>query len=322
MTEQVKPFISIVVPAFCEERNIPILYDELIGILKTIDSEWEIIFIDDGSKDGTWLEICKLYHFDKRIRGFKLSRNFGHQYALIAGLSHSHGQVVITMDADLQHPPEIIPLLLEEWRKGVKIVNTIRIDKNIPWKKKITSKIFYKVFSVLSGVKLTAGMADFRLLDRQVVDDLMGLKESVLFLRGLIEWLGYKSSKIEYTCGRRFFGRTKYSTRKMLSLAWTAITSFSIIPLRLGILLGLMTSLIAVYQLVEALYTKLFTNDAVPGWASTIGIVSLLFAILFVFLGIIGEYIGRILTQAQNRPRFIISERLESENPQRKKKFH
>ena len=313
MTEQTKPLLSIVIPAFYEEGNILKLYGELVCTLNTIDLKWEIIFIDDGSQDGTWQEICKLYNTDKRVRGLKLSRNFGHQHAIIAGLSYSLGQVVITMDADLQHPPATIPLLLEEWRKGVKIVNTIRIDTNISWKKKVSARLFYKVFSFLSGVKLSEGMADFRLLDRQVVEELIGLNEGALFLRGLIEWLGYKSSRIEYTCGERFSGRTKYNIRKMLSLGWTGITSFSIVPLRIGIILGLITSIFAFYQLIDAVYTKLFTDDAVAGWASTIGIISLLFAILFVFLGIIGEYIGRILTQVQNRPKFIISERVESE---------
>ncbi|MHC4267838.1 MAG: glycosyltransferase [Planctomycetota bacterium] len=313
MKEQAKPFISVVVPAFYEEDNIRKFYEELVGTLKTIDLKWELIFIDDGSQDGTWQEICKLYNNDKRVRGLKLSRNFGHQYSLIAGLSNSRGQVVITMDADLQHPPDIIPLLLEEWKKGVKIVHTIRIDNsNISWKKKISSRLFYKVFSFLSGVKLSSGMADFRLLDRQVVDEIISLKEGALFLRGLIEWLGYKSSKIEYTCRNRFHGSSKYNTWKMLSFAWTGITSFSIVPLRIGILLGLITSVFAILQLFDAVYTKLFTDES-SEWASIVGIMSLLFAILFVFLGIIGEYIGRILMQVQNRPRFIISERIESE---------
>ena len=312
--------LSIVVPTFNEEGNIQKFYEELLQVLGT-KLVWEIIFIDDGSTDSSWENINKLYQKDIRIRGLRFSRNFGHQYALFAGLSNAYGQAVITMDADLQHPPDTIPLLLEEWRKGVKIVNTIRIDNNISRKKKISSKLFYKIFSFLSGVKLSAGMADFRLLDRQVVEDLLGLKEGSLFLRGMIEWLGYKSSKIEFKCGDRFFGSTKYNLRKMLSLAWTGITSFSIIPLRIGILLGLMTSLFAFYQLFQAVYTKLFTDDAVAGWASTIGIISLLFAILFVFLGIIGEYIGRILIQVQNRPRFIINERIETNAPNSDKSY-
>jgi len=314
MTDQLKPLISLVVPAFYEEGNIIKFYEELVGTIQTVDLKWEFIFIDDGSQDGTWQEICNLYNRDKRVRGLKLSRNFGHQYALIAGLSNSRGQVVITMDADLQHPPDIIPLLLEEWREGVKIVHTIRKDNsNISWRKKISSRLFYKVFSFLSGVSLSSGMADFRLLDRQVVDEIIALKEGALFLRGLIEWLGYKSSKIEYTCRDRFHGSTKYSTWKMLSFAWTGITSFSIVPLRTGIVLGLITSLFAVFQLFDAVYTRLFTGES-SEWASIVGIISLLFAILFVFLGIIGEYIGRILMQVQNRPRFIISERMESKN--------
>ena len=147
-TEEHMVECSVVIPVYNEETNTRLLIPRLKKVMDSLKKSYEIIFIDDGSKDGTWQEICKLYHLDKRIRGFKLSRNFGHQYAIIAGFSHSRGQVVITMDADMQHPPEIIPLLLEEWRKGAKIVHTIRIDNNnIPWKKKISSRIFYKIFS-------------------------------------------------------------------------------------------------------------------------------------------------------------------------------
>ncbi len=316
------PTLTIVIPTFCEEGNLPKLYEELNKVLGSLDLEWEIIFVDDGSKDNTWQEIYKFYKHDKRVRGLKFTRNFGHQYALIAGLSNALGKAVITMDADLQHPPNVIPQLLEEWYRGSKIVHTIRKDKeNISWFKKISSEFFYKMFSFLSGVKLSGGMADFRLLDRQVVDELIQFKEGALFLRGLVEWLGYKSSKVEFECGDRFSGNSKYSLKKMLKFAWTGITSFSIIPLRVGILLGLLTSLFAFYQLFEAVYTRLFTNEAITGWASTIGIISLLFGVLFIFLGIVGEYIGRILIQVQGRPRFIISERIESEIFLSKEKF-
>ncbi|MDZ7343956.1 MAG: glycosyltransferase family 2 protein [candidate division KSB1 bacterium] len=303
------PVLSVVIPAYYEEGNLQRLYDELTQALSTAALTYEIIFVDDGSADATWQEIAALHLHDSRVKGLRLSRNFGHQYALFAGLSASRGQAVVTMDADLQHPPAVIPELLKEWRKGMKIVHTIRNDhETISWGKKLTSKIFYKLFSFLSGVQLSSGMADFRLLDRQVANELLKLKEGGLFLRGLVQWVGYPSSKVEFQCRDRFAGKSKYNFRRMLKFAWAGITSFSIKPLRLGILIGFLTSLLAFYQLGEAIYIKFFTTKAVPGWASIIGIQSMLFGVLFVFLGIISEYIARILEEVRQRPRFIVSE--------------
>lgn len=305
------PQISVVIPAYNEPGNLLRLYTELTEVLSSLNMSWEIIFVDDGSEDKTWEEIISIYTTDMRVKGIRLSRNFGHQYALLAGLSQAMGEAVITMDADLQHPPKVIPMLVGEWHKGKKIVHTIRLDpKDLPFLKKFTSKLFYKVFAFLSGVKIDQGMADFRLLDRQVVNEILRLREGGLFLRGLVQWVGYPSSKIEFQGRSRFSGESKYKFRKMLKFAWMGITSFSIIPLRLGIILGLLTSTVAFYQLLDAIYAKFFTDKAVPGWASMIGMVSLLFAVLFVLLGIIGEYIARILEEVRGRPRFIISEQV------------
>jgi dolichol-phosphate mannosyltransferase len=305
------PVLSVVIPAYYEEGNLQRLYDELTQALSIADLAYEIIFVDDGSADATWQEITALHLRDNRVKGLRLSRNFGHQYALFAGLSASRGQAVVTMDADLQHPPAVIPELLQEWRKGMKIVHTVRNDhEGISWGKKLTSKIFYKFFSFLSGVQLSSGMADFRLLDRQVANELLKLKEGGLFLRGLVQWIGYPNSQVEFQCRDRFTGKSKYNFRRMLKFAWAGITSFSIKPLRLGIFIGFLTGLLAFYQLGEAIYIKFFTDRAVPGWASIIGIQSMLFGVLFVFLGIVGEYIARILEEVRQRPRFVVSEAL------------
>jgi polyisoprenyl-phosphate glycosyltransferase len=247
---------------------------------------------------------------DVRVKGLRLSRNFGHQYALFAGLANATGQAVITMDADLQHPPAAIPELLAHWRNGSKIVHTVRIDhRDTSRMKKITSRVFYRMFSYLSGINLSPGMADFRLLDRQVVDELLQLSEGGLFLRGLIHWLGYPSSQLEFRCRERFSGESKYNVRKMLKFGWTGVTSFSLVPLRLGIILGFITSLVAFCGLGYAVWGKL-AGQAVPGWASEVGVQSFLFGILFIMLGIIGEYIGRILDEVRRRPRFLIHERV------------
>jgi len=240
-----------------------------------------------------------------------LSRNFGHQYSLFAGLKHSRGKAVISMDADLQHPPAMIGKLLEQWRNGYQLVHTVRLDhEGISGFKKKTSQLFYRFFSFLSGVELSEGVADFRLLDRQVVNEILGFKEGGLFLRGLVHWVGYKNTYVDYQCQERYAGESKYNFKRMLKFAWTGITSFSIIPLRIGVIIGLLTSLFAFYQLAEAVYVKFFTNLAVPGWASVIGLVSLLFGVLFILLGIIGEYIARILEEVRGRPRYIISEQV------------
>jgi dolichol-phosphate mannosyltransferase len=303
------PLLSIVIPAYHEEGNLNKLHEEVNNELTSAGISWELIFVDDGSTDRTWEEIDSLHRQDDRVVGLRLSRNFGHQYALYAGLSHSVGNAVVSMDADLQHPPSVIPQLLQEWYKGSKIVHTIRDDfDGISWRKKITSKLFYKVFSFLSGVKLTPGMADFRLLDRQVVDDLLKMKEAGLFIRGIVQWVGYPKAEISYKCGKRHSGASKYNLRRMLKFAWTGVTSFSIIPLRVSIIIGLLTSCFAFYQLGEALYVKYFTDQAVPGWASIIGLQSLLFGVLFILLGILGEYMARILEEVRQRPRFIISD--------------
>jgi len=303
------PRISIVIPAYNEAGNLAKLYSELVKVLPSLNMSWEIILVDDGSRDNTWMEIVSLCKSDTRIKGIRLSRNFGHQYALFAGLSQAMGEAVITMDADLQHSPQVVPTLVDEWQKGNKIVHTVRLDsRDLPFLKKVTSKLFYRIFSFLSGVKIEPGMADFRLLDRQVVDEIIRLKESRLFLRGLVQWVGYPNSKVEFESGHRFSGESKYNFHRMLKFAWTGITSFSIVPLRMAIILGLISSMFAFYRLVYALYIKLFTDKAVPGWASLTIVVSLLFGILFILIGILGEYMARILEEVRSRPRFIISE--------------
>ena len=301
--------LSIVVPVFNEAGNIEKLCSELIPVLERLGVEWEIIFCDDGSDDATWKIIELLHNNDARIKGIRFSRNFGHQYALFAGMQHASGKAVITMDGDLQHPPELVPEMLERWRAGDKIVHTVRTyNKEQTVLKRVLSRLFYRLFSFLSGVEMESGMADFRLLDRQVLDELLKFKEEGLFLRGIVHWVGYQSSKLDFQCGERFSGKEKYNLKKMLKLAWTGITSFSMVPLRLSILIGVLTSLLAFSEMLYAIYAKLFTDTAVPGWASGVAVVSFLFGILFIMLGVLGEYIGRVLIESRSRPRFIVSE--------------
>ena len=304
-----KPQLSVVIPAFNEEGNLTKVCGELFHILSKVEMSWEILIVDDGSKDATWDEIKLLHISDKRVKGVRLSRNFGHQYALFAGLSQAAGKAVISMDADHQHPPQVIPKLVDEWKKGNKIVHTIRFDpEDFSFFKKSASKLFYKVFSFLSGVKIEYGMADFRLLDRQVLDDILKFREDGLFLRGLVHWVGYPSSKVKFESQNRLGGTSKYTLMKMIKFAVTGITSFSIIPLRLGIIAGVISSLISFALMVEALHAKIILKTAVPGWATTVIVLTFMFGMLFILLGLIGEYIGRILIEVRSRPLFLINE--------------
>jgi dolichol-phosphate mannosyltransferase len=305
--------LSLVVPAYNEQGNLRQLHAQLESTLAPLVSTWEVLFVDDGSTDGTWSEITALHAEDSRVRGIRLSRNFGHQDALIAGMTHAFGDVVITMDADLQHPPYIIPKLIAEWRRGNKIVKTVRREsRELPAFKRLSSRLFYQVFTYLSGVNLRAGMADFRLLDREVLQQVLNFKEAGLFLRGIVEWVGYPNSTVDFECGVRFSGKTKFTLLRMLKFAWHGVSSFSLVPLRMGILLGLAASTIAFLGVAYAILTKWLDGQAAQGWASSVAIVSFLFGVLFVFLAVLAEYVGRILIEVRGRPRFIVSERLDA----------
>lgn len=303
-------YVSVVVPACNEEGNIPLLYALLCEVLQGIEGlRWELILVDDGSRDRTWAMIGELAATDLRVRGVRLSRNFGHQYALMAGMEMAGGEALIMMDCDLQHPAEMLPLMIEKWRAGCKVVKTMRQeDAGGSWFKQFTSRNFYRFFSWLSGVALQPGLADFRLLDRQPLNELLRFGEQGLFLRGLVEWIGYPSCILPYQPGKRVRGRSQYSLKKMLSFAWKGISSFSLMPLRIGMLAGLVGSVVSFLGILYAILGKIFGSETVPGWASTLMVLSLLFSLLFFYLGILGEYVGRIVVEVQRRPRFIISE--------------
>jgi dolichol-phosphate mannosyltransferase len=312
--------LSIIIPVFNEAGNLPQLFKELNEVLVSLDVAPEILFADDGSTDSTWEMIEALHREHDFVGGVRLSRNFGHQYALLAGLANAKGDAVITMDGDLQHPVKMLPELFNEWRRGNMIVHTSRIDPpNLSPFKRWTSRLYYKIFSYLSGVKIESGMADFRLLDRRVVKDILQFNEDGLFFRGIVQWVGYRTTTLPYTCQERFSGTSKYSLRKMIKLAWNGITSFSIVPLRLAIFIGVITSCIAFAEILYAIGVKLFSDTAVPGWASAISVISFLFGVLFILLGIVGEYIGRILVEVRQRPRYLISDTVGIRNISRDK---
>lgn len=304
----VENLLSVVIPAFNEEQNVAPLYLELTAVLKTSGFDYEIIFADDGSRDNTFEEIKKLSAQDPKVSGISLSRNFGHQVAIMAGLQHSKGSIVVMMDADLQHPPEIIPLLLEEQKKGFDIVNTRRLDaKGTGALKKGSSKLFYGILNRLSDVRIEPAAADFRLLTRKAVDAFLQFEERDRFTRGLISWMGFRQTIVEYTASARHTGKSKYTLRKMLRFGMDGITSFSSKPLRISFYIGLIIFLIGLAYSVYAIIKNIL-GETVPGWTSILVTILIIGGIQLLSIGIIGEYIARIFNEAKARPLYFIKD--------------
>ena len=300
-------FISVVIPAFNEQDNLPKLIPALVTILKRY-GKYEIIIVNDGSSDNTANVAKQLHDENEAIHYISFVRNFGHQYALKAGLDLASGDCVISMDADMQHPVELIPQMISSWKQGNEVVYTVRQEtKNETVFKRTTSRLFYKVFNFLTDLKLPQGAADFRLLDRAVVDYVKSLPEKKLFLRGIISWIGFKQHGIPYVPPPRYKGKSSYTFRKMLSLATTGAVSFSLKPLRLAIYLGLILGFLGCLFVGYVLYVKFFNGTAISGWASLMSVLLILGGTQLIVMGIIGEYIGMIFMETKNRPQYIIS---------------
>jgi len=303
--------LSIVVPVYNEEESLPEFHRRLTQVLKTLNLTYEILFVDDGSSDQTAQLIASLNSSDRRVKGISFSRNFGHMAALSAGLDLAGGRAVITMDGDLQHPPELIPALVAKWKGGAEIVNTLRKDtKGAGFFKKTSASFFYWLINRIARINLPASAADYRLLDRKVIDTFKQLHERARFLRGLISWVGYRQVFIDYTADLRFAGKSKYSIGKMFSFAMDGIISFSAFPLRLSTYLGLLTAFISFLYILYAVYIRLFTAGAIEGWASVLVAVLFIGGIQLIFLGVIGEYLSRVYEEAKQRPLYIIARKV------------
>jgi len=299
--------ISIIIPAYNEGRNLPIIRERIENVFLLLkDYSYEIIFVNDGSRDNTQRILEDMSEKFSEVRYIELSRNFGHQAALKAGFAYARSNAVISMDADLQHPPELIPQLIEEWEKGNDIVYTIReYSENISFLKRISSNLYYKIISSLSNFKFEKGTADFRLLDAKVVEKLRRNSEADLFIRGLVKWMGFSQIGIKFTAGDRNDGKSKYTFKKMLHLALAGVTSFSVKPLYLAAYIGLFFSLLSILYIPYVVYA--FINDTeISGWASLIMTVVFFGGLQLVILGIIGIYLGKIFKQVKNRPQFIV----------------
>lgn len=307
-TRPQRPLLSIVVPCFNEEGCVQEMARQLHQVLDPLDCEWEAVFVDDGSSDNTAHCLAELSASDPKIGFVSFSRNFGHQMALLAGLSHARGDAVVSLDGDLQHPPELIPELFQHWRDGYDVVYTVREGNEGHALKEFVSAGFYRLLRRLTGVDIPTGGADFRLLDRVVVNALLACEERFVFVRGLVPWLGFRRIAVPYAAQERFAGSTKYVFARMLRFALDGVFSFSIVPLRMISFLGLATVTLGVLYGFYSVGVHMFTDSTVSGWTSLVVLVLVFSGTQLLSLGILSEYTGRIYEEVKKRPRYIIAE--------------
>jgi glycosyltransferase involved in cell wall biosynthesis len=309
--------LSIVAQALDEERSLPHFISRVLAVLDEFDGVGELIVVDDGSCDRTWEIISAAANADPRVRGIRLARNFGHQLALTAGLAAADGAAVVTLDADLQHPPEVIPQLLTTARLGHDVVYAVRSTEDTAgaWKR-LTAKAFYNLFNRLTALELPEGAADFRYMSRRVVNILVGMPERHRFLRGMTRWAGFRQTSVSYDRADRNGGESKFGLAKMLVLAWDAVTSFSAIPLRLAGLLGVGVSTLGFLYLTYALAMRFFSDSTVSGWTSVTAAVLVLGGVQLICLGIFGQYLGRMYEDIKGRPLFLVDEDTRDPGPE------
>lgn len=302
---------SVVVPVFNEEKIVHESYSRLKKVMDSTNEKYELIFVNDGSLDSTpnlLKEICKK---DNNVKLLSFSRNFGHQIAISAGLDFADGDAVVIIDADLQDPPETILEMIKKWKEGFEVIYGKRLKrKGETFLKKITAHIFYRLLKNLTSTDIPVDTGDFRLVDKKVCAVMGGLREKSRFMRGLVSWVGFRQTYVEYIREERFAGETKYPLKKMIKFALDAITSFSYKPLKLASYLGFTLSLLSFGYIIVVIYQKLFTKTTITGWASVIAINLFFFGIVLIILGIIGEYIGRIYEECKNRPLYILREKI------------
>ena len=306
------PLISLVIPCFNEEEGIHETHRRLSQMLARLEGcSYEIVYVDDGSRDRTPALLRDLQAADPHVRVVYLSRNFGHQFAVSAGLGHATGDAVVIMDADLQDPPEVVPEMIERWRQGYEVVYGVRTDREGETRfKLITARVFYRLIRRMSDTDIPLDTGDFRLLDRRVVDAIVAMPERDRFVRGMVSWVGFRQIGVPYRRAARFAGSTKYPLAKMARFAVDGLLSFSVKPLRLSTWLGFLSAGVALVAIVYALMQRLFTSDWVTGWTALIIAILFLGGVQLISLGIIGEYIGRLYGEAKRRPLFLVRERL------------
>jgi glycosyltransferase involved in cell wall biosynthesis len=302
--------LSIVIPVRDEAPVIPDLVPRLTAALEGLGESWEVVFVDDGSRDSTWALLDVAAERDERIRALRFTRNFGHQIALTAGLHVTSGDAVIAMDGDLQHPPELIPALVTKASEGYDVVYAVRSASDTAgWFKRHSARSFYWVLNRLTSLDMPpGGGGDFWYMSRSIVDGLLGMPERHRFLRGMTRWVGYEQTSIEYERAPRPGGRSKYSLRELFAVGWDAILSFTSLPLRIASMLGFVISFFGLIYLVYVVVVRLFTDEAVAGWASVAATVLILGGVQLLCLGIIGQYLGRMYDEIKSRPLYFVAE--------------
>jgi glycosyltransferase involved in cell wall biosynthesis len=301
------PVYSVVIPLYNEEAALPELRRRLVAVLDELDGDSEVVLVDDGSSDRTFELADAIADEDPRFRIVELSRNFGHQVAISAGIDFAQGDAVITMDGDLQHPPETIPELVRCWREGFEIVYAARENRSREsWFKRVAAHWFYRLLGRIASVPVIAHVADFRLIDRKAADAFRSLPERVRYLRGMFSWVGFRHTIVPYRSPERFGGEAKYTTRRLVSLAVSGIIGFSDAPLRLALAAGFVVSGISFLFGMFAIVMRLIGYWAVPGWASLLVSLSFLGGVQLIMLGMIGIYVGRIFEEVKQRPVYVV----------------
>lgn len=307
--KKVPPALSIVIPLYNEEANLPHLHQRLIPAVTSITGHYQIIYVNDGSKDATLSMVKALAIQDARVNYLSFSRNFGHQMAIMSGIEHADGDAVIIMDGDLQDPPELIPELWKKYKEGYKVVYAQRRSREgETWAKKWTAKTFYRLLKKTTNIKIPLDTGDFRLIDRKVVDYLKQMPERHKFLRGQIAWIGFKQTAVHYDRESRFAGKTNFSFSKMFQFAIDGITAFSNYPLRMATVMGFVVSAVSFVVILYALYSKFVLHRTLTGWTSLIISVLFIGGVQLIAIGIIGEYISRINSDVRKRPLYVIEE--------------
>jgi polyisoprenyl-phosphate glycosyltransferase len=306
--DEARPTLSVVIPVFNEEETIPELDRRLRAFLGELGETWEVVFVDDGSRDRSARMLEALAEREPRYKLISFGRNFGHQIAITAGMDRADGDAVVVMDADLQDPPEVVREMLTRWREGYDVVYAVRQRRlGETWFKRLSALLFYRLFRALLGFDVVLDAGDFRLMSRPVVLTLRSLRERHRFIRGLVGWIGFRQTSVSYTRHERFAGVTKYPLRKMLSFAFDGITSFSTLPLRAATWLGALAGLLAMGLGTWAFYVKVVGGSVVPGWTTIMILVALGSSVQLLVIGILGAYVGRIYEEVQRRPLYTVA---------------
>ena len=307
----VHPILSVVAPCFNEEGVLHELYRRISQVLDGSGETWELVLVNDGSRDRTPEIMRELHAQDERVKVVDFARNFGHQIAVTAGMDYARGDAVVLIDADLQDPPELILEMLAKWREGYEVVYAIRAErKGETWFKEFTAKMFYRIIYKITDIDIPMDTGDFRLMDRKVVDALKMMHEKHRFMRGMSVWVGFRQTGVKYVRAERYAGETKYPLKKMLKFAMDGITSFSYFPLQVATYIGFAAALLAVLGILITIVLRLSGSQAFFGQATTLVSVLFLGGVQLICLGILGEYLGRIYDEVKGRPLYIVREAL------------